>query len=521
MTYDCIFINSTPLFECKVRGLGAHRLAHELRLHDYSVLVVDFIDYFTWPQFETVLDKSLGDNTKFVAFSSTWFNTSSDKMLDGQGAHINEKYELLESSKTQLHKFLGRGLFPEMCKSVKERNKNVKILLGGSKAGILETCFRDCVDHAMFGYSESMIIDYVKNPDRFNYIIDHDTKAFNKQHGFDFKYSSTSFADNTFMSPWEVVPLELSRGCRFKCKFCAYPLIGMKDVANYYKDQDTLRNELIENYERFGIQKYAVVDDTFNDSTEKVKHFHEVFTNLPFKFHFWCYLRADVLAMNPEQMTLLHEMGLDGTWFGVETYTHKTGKAIGKGLDPNKIKEGLYKAKEMWKEDVYIQQGVIVGLPYETQADIEKNTIDFMMRKDCPVDMFGFNGLEIAGNDTMTNKYKFVYRSEFDERAADYGYYFPHADHRWRKDDDTDINSWEEARELANYWNDLGMQKYAPKVLDIHVSALDLDSYKDYDTLKTYTREKRGSLVDNAPPRSYLFNKDITKNYIEPLLNAL
>lgn len=521
MTYDCIFVNSTPMFEIKVRGLGAHRLAHELRSHGYSVLVIDFIDYFTFDQYKEVISKAVGDNTIFAAYSSTWFNLSTDEVIDGTGDHINERYKLLSDSKDQLHKFVGRGIFPELCNVVKEQNPNTKIILGGSKAVLLEPEVRDFVDHCMFGYSESMIIDFVKDPDRWGYIIDHDTKAFNGSHGFDFATSRTSFEDNSFMTPYEVVSVELSRGCRFKCKFCSYPLIGRKDVASYIKSKESFRQELIENYERHGITKYAVVDDTFNDSTEKVRHFHEVMTSLPFDVHFWSYLRADVLASNPEQIPLLHEMGLNGVWFGIETFTHEAGKAIGKGMDPERIKDMLYQAKDVWKDDVYIQQGLIIGLPFESTKDIEKNSIDWLMRDDCPVDHVGVNALEIHPDSTLGNKYKFVYRSEFDTNHDKYGYYFPEGAHYWRKDDDTDINSYHEARELMAYYDDIMKTKARPKSCEIHISAIDYEPFSDYNKLKKMSAADRGKLVDAAPPRSYLFNKDIKTNYIEPLLNAL
>ena len=237
----------------------------------------------------------------------------------------------------------------------------------------------------------------------------------------------------------------------------------MKHVASYTKTKETFRDELLRNYENYGITKYSIQDDTFNDRIEKVRMFAEVVDSLPFDIKFWCYLRADMLVTQPEQKELLHQMGLCSTWFGIETYCRKAGQVVGKGTDPEKIKEMLYEVKEMWKEDVFIQQGYIIGLPHETKKDVAES-VEWLSKDSCPVDEALMIPLFITPKEVQ-EKYHINYLSEFDKTYKMYGYEFPDA-HKvshtpiqkvaeismWTKDDDTDINSWQEAYALARQY---------------------------------------------------------------------
>jgi hypothetical protein len=106
----------------------------------------------------------------------------------------------------------------------------------------------------------------------------------------------------------------------------------------------------------------------------------------------------------------------------------------------------------VWGTNSYIAAGVIIGLPYETQASIQ-TAVDFFCRDDCPVDLANTFPLSIIGNHDMV---KYMYMSEIDRNYNKYGYYFPNADtnyYRWSKDDNTDIHSYEQAEELSKQIN--------------------------------------------------------------------
>ena len=68
--------------------------------------------------------------------------------------------------------------------------------------------------------------------------------------------------------PGESLPIEMARGCIFKCKFCNYPLIG-KRKGTYIRDMNEIRDELIETWETKQVDTFYITDDTFNDDNDK------------------------------------------------------------------------------------------------------------------------------------------------------------------------------------------------------------------------------------------------------------
>ena len=75
---------------------------------------------------------------------------------------------------------------------------------------------------------------------------------------------------------------------------------------------------------------------------------------------------------------LLQQSGAVGLSFGVETFNHTAGKAVGKGVDPNVLKNTLRECKKQWKNNVVISANFIIGLPGESKKDIEQ-TIEYLL----------------------------------------------------------------------------------------------------------------------------------------------
>ena len=61
------------------------------------------------------------------------------------------------------------------------------------------------------------------------------------------------------------------RGCRFKCSYCNFPILGVKD--DYTRDADDFDTNLRRNYDDWGVTEYIITDDTFNDYVEKIRKY--------------------------------------------------------------------------------------------------------------------------------------------------------------------------------------------------------------------------------------------------------
>jgi len=154
----------------------------------------------------------------------------------------------------------------------------------------------------------------------------------------------------------------------FKCAFCDFPGIGKKKL-DYLRDQKELTEELLKNFKDHGTTKYIVTEDTVNDTDQKCEMLADIASHLPFQLQLMGYMRADLLISKPKNLDNLMKAGWKGMHFGLETFNERAGRIIGKGMEPNKMKEGLIDIKKRYP-NLNITSTFIVGLPYDTREEI-------------------------------------------------------------------------------------------------------------------------------------------------------
>ena len=74
----------------------------------------------------------------------------------------------------------------------------------------------------------------------------------------------------------------------------------------YLRSEQSVYDELKNNYENFGVTKYNMLCDTFNETTEKIEMLCRVRDKLKINIKFSSYLRIDLLHAHKEQIPLLH-----------------------------------------------------------------------------------------------------------------------------------------------------------------------------------------------------------------------
>lgn len=411
------------------RSIGAYQLAHFLRDNGYTVQVIDFTDHFTTDELCSALDKFTNNSTLCIGISSTFYNNFNVEIFSTTRDFKIEIPSNLEDS----------------IKYIKEKYPKVKLVLGGAKSLAGNSIpWIDCVIH---GHGEDKMLNYVnglagKNTNKiisFSKSIDVDPidKKFNIE-----KLSHRFIKEDNILQG-EVLPIEISRGCIFKCKFCSYPLIG-KTKLDYLRDANLIKEEMQFNYDNYGTTSYFFGDDTFNDSTIKISKLHEAITSLPFKINFTCYLRLDLLHRYQEQIPMLEEMGLVSPFFGIESLNQKSATSIGKGMNTEKVKEfllDLYHNK--WKGKLPIYLSFIVGLPHETKETLQE-TFDWVSNTDFAP---SFQPLSIFSDS--------IYKSEFELNIEKYGYNVDPVTRQWSNDNFTQ----KEAENLAKTYNERVLYK--------------------------------------------------------------
>ncbi|MBC7766377.1 radical SAM protein [Arenimonas sp.] len=388
------------------RAIGAYQLANTCRQNNISAQVIDFIDMFNIEELHKTVSKFVSPNLIAIGFSSTFYTGSAPGAL-------SKDPMVSEEMRGQI--FLDENLL-SIFDYIKSYNPLVKIIAGGANSWQLPSSEKfDAVFH---GYSELSVVEYLsellgRRQSKAIYstnadccIVDGDKMP------LDIQNLNHRWQSNDFIFSGETLPIEIGRGCIFRCKFCSYPLNGKKK-NDYVRDMSLIKDEMVDNWTNFGTTNYFFTDDTFNDSLDKLRAMHMMIKSLPFQIKFWCFLRLELLYAFPEQIDILKDMGLSAASFGVETFHKGAGRAIGKSMDSEKQKSfllDLYYNK--WSEQVSISCGMIVGLPGESIEDLQNS----------------FNWYSTEGKDLAVNWWPLSinpnghYLSEFDKEYEKWGY---------------------------------------------------------------------------------------------------
>lgn len=424
------------------RSMGAYQIAHFLREHGYTVQVIDFTDYFDDDELLEATKRFVTDETLAIGISTTFYTVND----------VKKKFIHNDRNKFDFLEFPSNIL--TTIDKIKEEFPKIKVIVGGAKSeSAKEIPFVDAVIH---GYGEDKVLDYLNtlphNPKKskqksFTIANNLECPRIIKDDPIDKHFSIENlahrFIDQDCILHNETLPLEVSRGCIFKCAFCAFPLNG-KSKLDYLRAPELIKEELIHNYEKYGTTNYYLSDDTFNDSTEKVSKIHKAITSLSFKINFVTYLRLDLLNAHKEQITMLKEMGLASPFFGIESLNQKSASIIGKGMNVNKAKEFLLELyHDHWKGEIPITCSFIVGLPYETKQTIEET---YRWVKSTPINSVFF---------PLALTHKTFYKSKFDSNYEKYGYKMNSETGYWENEN----FNYDEANSIAERFNQELMRK--------------------------------------------------------------
>lgn len=366
-----------------VRPLGPHQLACWLNQNGYTVKVIDYCSLMTPMEIANVTAHFIGPETVAIGVSNTFWDE--DPMKNTEPEWVLHARAFIE-----------------------RRYPNLDWVLGGSRNSFLVMNLKQQWIK-ITGYAEDQILKY----------LDSKTNKLALRKPFDIQNNPGHFLDDLHIQPSEVLPIELSRGCQFKCKFCRFGELGKKKNT-YIRDYKLIESELLENYERFGVTRYMMMDDTCNESIEKITALAEIAQRLPFKLEWMGYVRLDLIGSNPDTAQILLDSGLKACFFGVESYHPKASKAIGKGWNGAKGKEFLLELKNnIWNNQVHIHTNLIAGLPGEPVESLEE-TQQWCIDNEIP--SWFWTALSISRAPTQ------LWKSEFDLEYEKYGYRFTDVD---------------------------------------------------------------------------------------------
>lgn len=408
--YDAVIFTDVTDTVTIYKAIGAYKIANTLRQQGYSCLVVDHLHAFTLDEIKKVIDNSVSINTLFVGFSTTFFNNTLNS--------VNSDGSLTYSSILSGVMPQGIDFENQVITHIKSRHYNCKIIVGGTKA---HANINDKnIDYSIIGYGEVSILSVANHlksntpiPNSYRNIHGVTIVDNRKNEEYDFVNSKFEWEDLDVGNA-KVLPLEIARGCIFKCKFCSYPLNGKQNL-DFIRDSNILYEEMQSSYDKHGVSSFYILDDTFNDSTYKLDILQSTVKRLTFQPKFWAYTRLDLIAQNNGLIDKLYDIGLRGIYFGIETLNKRTGLIIGKGFDRAKQINTIRQIRERYGNQVTMHGSFILGLPEENVSSM-RQTFNQLMDESIPLHTFMFHGLNLYKNESVP------FNSELGKNFKDYGY---------------------------------------------------------------------------------------------------
>ncbi|MGZ3660306.1 MAG: B12-binding domain-containing radical SAM protein [Bdellovibrionota bacterium] len=360
---DVVLLSDSLIFGPRgdPRYMAPYALATQLEKNGFDTAV---IDYFTRvPDFFRYLENFLGPETLFVGLSSTFLSVQPEERASRDlNLDVYSMGALWFSSGAELECWLDelRALLDRICPAA-------KIVLGGSKALrlILEGWGKKQIDYFGLSASETSLVELAQSlrissaPKTFSQyrvtVLDNREALLTKQ------CPETVLSHKFAIQPGEALPIEVSRGCVFNCKFCYF---DKKESTR--KPIGILRDEILRNYELFGTTVYSFCDDCFNDFRGKVDEVCGMLLKLPFKVEWISYARLDLAIREPDSLELMIESGARGLFFGVESFNWEVAKRAGKGVPTEKIKAFIENFHHKYRDRCLLELSFIIGLPGET-----------------------------------------------------------------------------------------------------------------------------------------------------------
>jgi radical SAM superfamily enzyme YgiQ (UPF0313 family) len=355
-------------FEGFLKSSSLMQLSYQLRKQGISVRQIHHFLSFNKEQINSILNKFKSEGGKVVCLSTSFLSTThetEDRFIKKIETPMDYwgKYKTAEGEV---------DVFASIAHLVyTAKNYGLKVLIGGWEVQT-NTYMRKKTGFSMLSqYVDAYVIgDGIEAIKSFLYGNQTNDKLILASAITDYTDMSSApiVEDNIYHK--EPLFLSIASGCVFSCHFCNFGSLGKKKYE-YMRSYESLKREIISNYENFGTTMYHLTDNIMNDYDEKMNYLIRIKDETGIDVKWAGYVRLDTIK-NRHQADLLRDSGMVGALMGIESFTASAGRYVGKMTDGEKLKDILRMCRESWKNTALISASMIAGLPTETPEQVRK-----------------------------------------------------------------------------------------------------------------------------------------------------
>ncbi|MBZ0258041.1 radical SAM protein [bacterium] len=167
-----------------------------------------------------------------------------------------------------------------------------------------------------------------------------------------------------------------SRGCPFKCIFCAWPQIMYGNNKYRTRDPKDIVDEIEWCVKEYGFKSFYFDDDTFNIGKKRIMAFCDELNKRQIGLPWAAMSRAD--TSDPETFKAMKDSGLMAIKFGVESGSQQLVDNAEKNLDLKKVEQAVTVCHDL---GINVHLTFSFGLPGESWETVRK-TINFAKHLD-------------------------------------------------------------------------------------------------------------------------------------------
>jgi anaerobic magnesium-protoporphyrin IX monomethyl ester cyclase len=159
--------------------------------------------------------------------------------------------------------------------------------------------------------------------------------------------------------------LATTRGCPFKCNWCAKPIYGNRYNSH---SPEYIVSQIAFLKEKYGVTRFWMCDDIFGLKPNWIQEFNLELQKQSLKISYYIQSRVDLL-LKEDTIDALAKSGLEEVWVGAESASQKILDAMDKGTKVEQIYEATSLLK---KNNIRVAFFLQFGYLTENQDDISK-----------------------------------------------------------------------------------------------------------------------------------------------------